>query len=149
MALKNKSRFHNSGFTMIEIIAIMTIISIITVVAISKLSSTTSYNLISETDIVKNHLRYAQLRAMSDDVPWGILFSSNSYTLLKNGITATTNLPNESSPMHNLQNGVSITSGAGSTISFDNWGSPGITDNTIILSDSQTITVTKNTGFIQ
>ena len=134
---------------MIEIIAILTIISIITVVAISKLSSTTSYNLISETDIIKNHLRYAQLRTMSDDVSWGIIFSSNSYTLLKNGITATTNLPNESSPTHNLQSTVSITSGAGSTISFDNRGSPGITDKTITLSGSQTITVTKNTGFIQ
>ncbi|MDD5435834.1 MAG: prepilin-type N-terminal cleavage/methylation domain-containing protein [Nitrospira sp.] len=149
MIVRNKSRFSNDGFTMIEIIAILTIISIMSVIAISKLTSTTSYNLISEADIVKSHLRYAQLRAMSDDVSWGINFSSTSYTLLKNGITATTNLPNESSPTHNLQSGLSITSGAGSTVSFDNWGSPGTSDKLITLSGSQTITVTKNTGFIQ
>ena len=133
---------------MIEVIAVLAIISIITAVAISKLYSTASYSLISETDIIKNHLMFARLRAMSDEVPWGISFSSDSYTLLKNNVTSTTNLPNEGSAVHNLQGGVSITSGAGTTISFDNWGSPGSSDKAITLSGSQTITVTKNTGFI-
>lgn len=150
MGINRKNSYNNpAGFTLIEVIAILTIIGIISAVAITKLSSTASYSVMSEADIVKSHLRYAQLRAMSDEVPWGISFTAGSYTLLKNGVTATTNLPNENSAIHNLQSGVTITSGAGTTISYDNWGSPGNTNKVIILSGSETITVTKNTGFIQ
>lgn len=150
MSLINKCQSsNNSGFTLIEVIAILTIVGIISAVAITKLSSTASYSVMSEADIVKSHLRYAQLRAMSDEEPWGISFTAGSYTLLKNGVTATTNLPNENSAIHNLQSGVTITSGAGTTISYDNWGSPGNTNKVIILSGAETITVTKNTGFIQ
>lgn len=150
MSINRKNSYNNpAGFTLIEVIAILTIIGIISAVAITKLSSTASYSVMSEADIVKSHLRYAQLRAMSDEVPWGISFTAGSYTLLKNGVTATTNLPNENSATHNLQGVVTITSGAGTTVSYDNWGSPGNANKVIILSGSETITVTKNTGFIQ
>lgn len=140
---------NNSGFSLIEVIAILMLIGVVSVFAITKLSSIDSYSVITEADIVKNHLRFVHLRAMTDEVPWGIFFSAGSYTLLKNGVTANINLPNESSAIHSLRSGVTITTGAGTTISFDNWGSPGNTNKVIILSGTETITVTKNTGFIQ
>ena len=140
----------NHGFTMIEVIAVLVIIGIISAFLLFRASSTESYRLISEVGTLKGHLRYAQLRAMSDTVSWGTAYTSSSYTLQKNGAMAPSNLPNEDSATHAFQSGVSITSGA-STISFDEWGSPGGSDISITLSagtDSRTITVTKNTGFI-
>ena len=142
-------RKYNHGFTMIEVIAILMILGIVVAVAISKSSSTDISRLLSEVETVKGHLRYAQSRSMSDDVPWGISCTSSSYSLLKDGVAAS-NLPNENSATHVLQNGVSITSGAGA-ISFDGWGSPGTSTISITLSDgnnSRAVTVTKNTGFI-
>ena len=95
-------------------------------------------------------LALCQLRAMNDNVPWGVAYTAGSYTLLKNGVTASTNLPNESSSTHTFQSGVSITSIPG-TVSFDQWGSPGAASISITLAagvESRTILVTRNTGFI-
>jgi prepilin-type N-terminal cleavage/methylation domain-containing protein len=140
----------NHGFTMIEVIAVLVIISIIGAFLLSRASSTESYRLISEVGTLKGHLRYAQLRAMSDNVSWGIAYTNGSYTLQKNGAMAPSHLPNEDSTTHTFQSSVSITSGA-DMVSFDEWGSPGGSNISITLStgtDSRTITVTQNTGFI-
>jgi MSHA pilin protein MshC len=140
------SRRNAHGFTLIEIIAVLVIIGIMSAVAVTILSSLDKYKLISEVEILKSHLRYAQSRAMSDTVSWGIDFSSNSYTL-KKGV-GTSSLPNEDSHTHNLQKNGVTASGA-SNVTFDIWGSSGGT--TVILSaggDSRTITVTAGTGFI-
>lgn len=143
------------GFTIIEIIALLMIIGVLSAVAISRVSATDTYSLTSEVETLKAHLRFAQARALSDDVSWGISLTTNSYTLLKNGATAPYNLPNENSATHTLQNGASITSGTVS-IAFDKWGrpidslgNPVTTNIPITISGSHTITVTKNTGFIQ
>ena len=137
---------------MIEVIAVLMLFGIVAAVVVSYAPSTDSYKLASEEATMKGHLRYALFRAMGDNVSWGISFTPNSYTLQKNGAPASSNLPNENSPVHNLQAGITITSGAGTTITFDEWGSPGLSDILITLSvgpDSRTVTVTRNTGFIQ
>ncbi len=137
---------------MIEVIAVLLLFGVVAAVVASRAPSMDSYKLVSEEDIMKGHLRYAQFRAMSDNVSWGISFTTNSFTLQKNGAPASSNLPNENSAIHNLQGGVSITAGAGTTVTFDEWGSPGLSDILITLSvgtDSRTVTVTRNTGFIQ
>jgi len=142
---------NKNGFTIIEIIAVLLIIGIISAIVISRASSTASYSLDAEVQIVKSHLRHAQVRALSDLETWGIVFSSNSYTLQRGGVNTTFYLPNEGSPTHKLSAGVTITSGAGSTVTFDNMGSPGNVAMTITLSSggqSQNISITKNTGFI-
>ena len=137
---------------MIEVIAVLLLFGIVAAVVVSYAPSTDTYKLASEEEIMKGHLRYAQFRAMSDKMSWGINFMPNSYTLQKNGATATSNLPSENSPTHNLQGGVSITAGAGTTVTFDKWGSPGPSDILVTLSvgtESRTVTLTRNTGFIQ
>ena len=156
MRLKLKAETMNvysykNGFTMLEILAVLLVIGIISAIVISRASSTTAYSLDAEVQIIKSHLRHAQVRALSDDVTWGIAFSSNSYTLRRDGVAATANLPNENGVTHNLAKGVIITSGAGSTVTFNNIGSPGSTTATLTLSASgqtQNIIITKNTGFI-
>jgi hypothetical protein len=56
------------------------------------------------------------------------------------------NLPNENSPTHTLPDGITVT---GSTVTFDEWGSPGASNIDLTMSaGGGTITITKNTGFI-
>ena len=139
------------GFSLIEAIAVLLLMGIISTVVISRYSSADLYQLVSEEGILKNHLRYAQFRAMSDQVAWGISLSGNSYTLQKDGAIAPYALPGEDSQVHMLPSGVSVSAGSGTIILFDQWGSPGIVDQSITLSagsDSRTITIIKNTGFI-
>ena len=147
-----KIRLGNSrGFTLIEIIAVLIIIAIITAVAVSR-SMSTQNNLIQQVDIVKTHLRFAQLKALNDDVyTWSITFTSNSYTL-SNTCTGSncpsSTLPSESSSSHSFPSGVRATS---ATVTYDRWGSPGGSAVGINLTQgSQTITITvaANTGYI-
>jgi prepilin-type N-terminal cleavage/methylation domain-containing protein len=141
---------NNAGFTAIEIVAVLLIVGVIGAVVVSKLSSSSNVALISETETLKSHLRYAQLRAMSDNVARGIRFNSGSYTLQIDGADATEVLPSEDSATHSFQTGVSKTAGA-TSIAFDRWGSPGASNQTVTLSTggtSRTITLTQNTGFI-
>lgn len=148
--IMNSSGNKIPGFTFIEIIATLVIIGVTGTIAVSMVSSKAPYDLAAEVEILKGHLRYAQTRAMSDTVSWGITLSANSYTLQTNGVTATSNLPNEDSATHSIQAGVAITQ-TGTTITFNQFGSPGATTLTITLSadgNSQSINIIRNTGFI-
>jgi len=152
---------HDRGFTMIEIVIVLLVISIIgAAVTISGVYSTSDYNLTSQTEVIKGHLRYAQARAMNTDVAWGIEFSgSTTYFLFKNGnIGDKVVLPAETSDSVTLPDGMTITV---ATVSFDSWGKPytdapatlpAANDINIIVtyngSESETIVITKNTGFI-
>ena len=149
MEIEKGNKVRRNGFTTIEVISILVILGILSAVAISKVASTATYSLVAEADVLRMHLRYAQYRALSDDVSWGMSFTGNTYTLLR-GATATYNLPNDSSATHTLANGISFSPTPGG-VSFDEWGSPGTADITITLSSSggsQSIPITKNTGFI-
>ena len=142
------SRRNVHGFTLIEIIAVLVIIGIISAVAVTIFSSLDKYKLISEVEILKTHLRYAQSRAMSDTVSWGIVLGVNSYTLQRNGIPISyPSLPNENSATHNFQDGVTKTGGA-PNVTFDIWGSSVAATGKLSAGSAQVITVTANTGFI-
>jgi len=157
MAYRKNIKTQPKGFTAIEIIAVIFIISIVGVLAISRMTSTKTYNVAAEVEVLKANLRYAQFRALSDadtaygvnNVTWGIkIYGNSSYTLQRNGFDATTHLPGENSPTHTMPSGISI---SGSDVTFDVWGSPVEENISITITDgatSQIITVTKNTGFI-
>jgi len=146
------------GFTVIEVVVVLMIIGLVAAVAMSRMTSMAAFSQVSEADILKGHLRYAQYRAMSHIDPWGISFTANSYSLLYNKIPTTSILPNEESSAHTLTSGVRITTGAGTAVNFNEWGNPvdaaGVLlaeDKLIVLSDGasvQTIRITQNTGFI-
>ena len=53
------------GFTLVEVIAVLLLLGIIVAVAVSRISI--RGDLTSQTDIVKSHLRFVQLKAMADD----------------------------------------------------------------------------------
>jgi len=138
------------GFTLIEVIVTLIVLAILVAVATSRLSMQS--DLFSQADIVKSHLRFAQIKALHDDTsdtaPWGIVFAGGSYTLSKNNLAAAIALPAEETNAHSFPAGVTV---ANVTVNFDRWGSPGTADIPITLSQggaTTTITVTANTGYI-
>ena len=156
---------------MIEIIAVLLVISIIGAAAvISGGYSTSDYDLTSQTEIIKGHLRYAQARAMNTDIVWGIDFSSaTTYSLFKytGGSNVPVDLPGEASSTVVFQDGNGNPTGMTvtvATVSFDSRGKPytgeppaqtlqneGDGWRTITLSyegGTETIRITNNTGFI-
>ena len=147
------NRLHQDGFTMIEIIVVLIVMAIVASVILYR--PTTNVNkLVAEAEILKSHLRYAQIKAMNGDEneTWGIhLADAKNYIIYKNNAQATDILPGETAQTHTFPTEVSVTSGV-ATVNFDNWGSPVTGTQTITLkqgTESSSITVTKNTGYIQ
>lgn len=152
----SKTKTGNRGFTLIEVIAVLIILGILTAVAVSHVGSNQS-NLITQTDIVKTHLRFAQLKALQDDVnAWRIAFTANSYSLACTGANCPStpiHLPSENSNIHTFPADITVASNP-STINYDSWGSPipAGSGATVTLSQSGSspivITVSANTGYI-
>lgn len=163
MACRKNNKNYQGGLTLIEVIAVMVIIGVVAAVVVSRMMSPSSFGVVSEADILKGHLRYAQYRAMSHTETWGIQLTTKGYSLLYNKLATTSKLPNEDSSSHTFGSGIEITTGAG-TVHFNEWGNPvdasgnllAATDNTkivkeIVLSDGSTerrVKITQNTGFI-
>ncbi|MFW6011015.1 MAG: pilus assembly FimT family protein [Desulfosalsimonas sp.] len=147
-----------SGFTILELVAVLLILGIITAVAISKYSDTNTTD-IAAANTFKSHLRYAHLRAMGDTVSWGIEIETTAYTLQKNGSKAQVNLPGEDSAKRTLE-GTTISPKIDTdkdpvTVTFDRGrGIPIFTtdENGDPINEfevgSETITITEFTGFI-
>ena len=154
----------NRGFTMIEIVIVLVVLFIVSAVVVSRFTTTGVNELMVETDALKSSLRYAQIQSLNDDtitLGWGIHFPNNtSYILYKNGAPAGVMIPvKDPDPVkdpppnntHTLQGNVRITSGVGTTVAFNKWGSPGTGSISITLqrgTENSTITITRNTGFI-
>lgn len=158
MAYRKNNKKHQRGFTIIEVIAVMVIIGVLAAVVISRMTSPSSFGLVSETDILKGHLRYAQYRAMSHSETWGIQFTTNGYSLVCPSTITTCKLPNEVDETHTLSSGIKISTGVDTAVHFNEWGNPVdasgallTEEKPIVLSDGasvQTIRITQNTGFI-
>ena len=142
---------------MIEMIVVMFIMAIVASFVLFR-PSTSANELVAQAEILKSHLRYAQIKAMNDEVPWGIrIADAKSYILYKNNAQATEDIlpgeePGEEAQTHTFPTEVSVSSGVGTTVNFDSWGSPVAGGQTITLTQAtstSSITVTKNTGYIQ
>lgn len=136
---------------MIEMVLVLIVMAIMATFILVR-ATPGSIDLIAQAEILKSHLRYAQIRAMNDTVPWGIHIpaAGSSYLLYRNNALAASQLPGENAQTHTLPTGITVT-GVGLTYNFDDWGSPGTSTLTITLSQGATtnnITITKNTGYI-
>jgi MSHA pilin protein MshC len=157
---KKRGRLNNRGFTWVELIVVMVIMGIISAVVASGFM-TDDTDLVAQTDTIKTHLRYAQLRSMNTNAVWYLQFTANSYELYKSGDAAAKLLPGGENPTITLPSGMSINYGAFNVVAFNSWGKPctdsagqvlQTPDRTLTVSsgsDSRTIVITENTGFIQ
>lgn len=68
------------GFTMIEVVAVLVILAVVAAVVAVQMSGTSAYDLASQLEVVKGHLRLAQSRAMGSGSDWGITFNSGGTT---------------------------------------------------------------------
>jgi MSHA pilin protein MshC len=157
-----KIHINQRGFSMIEMVIVLIVMAIMGTFIMSR-ATTTGNDLIAQTEILKSHLRYAQIKAMNDtdvNVPgrWGIHLPNNSsYELYRNNTIANDPLygdilPGETAQTHTLPSGVTVsTNCVNSTCKFDEWGSPGATTLTMTLTQGTStsiISITRNTGFV-
>ena len=145
----------HTGFTLIEIIAVMLIMAIIGVVIVSRWTLSDPEQ-IGQIAVIKSHLRYAQSRAMSSSSNWYIHFETSpaQYTLYKEG-DGSKYFPGEADYNVALESGISP---SGTYVLFDYLGRP-YTDligtqqdptqvREIITSSAGNIEIKPETGFI-
>lgn len=164
MSIKN-----NSGFTLIEVIAIVIVMSIITAFVVGRVADNKP-ELIAQKEVLKVHLRYAQSRSMNSTLDYGIQSDNtggDTYWLFSyNGIISVRiNFPGEQLNHIDLS-ALGLSMDDNIIVCFNSKGIPYTdfnTDNvanrqnedrTLTLStssgsDSESITITENTGFIQ
>ena len=140
------------GFTLLEVVAVLIILGIIAAIAISRYQDTGADDL-AAANTLKAHLRYAQLRAMGDVNAWGIEIEANKYTLVRDNGSAP-NLPGENSAENNdldvtLSPEITIMFSAARGQPIDSSGNVLPDNQTINVGNTQTITITPETGFIE
>jgi len=139
------------GFTLIEVVAVLIIIGIVAAVAMTRATSTRDYDIISQVEAVKAHLRLAQSRAMGMNSPYGINFDSQTTYYLYDATNSEKKLlPGQNELTVDLEakkSGLQITSVSKNPVVFDAYGSPGTETITIATNGGQII-ITKNTGYI-
>ena len=159
MSIKN-----NSGFTIIEVVAVLIVMGIITAFAVGRVADNKP-ELIAQKEVLKVHLRYAQSRAMNSNDNYGIESNGNTYWLFRVSSVNRVNFPGEQLDHIDLAAlGLSLAMTDGSIVCFnskgvpytdfdtDNAGNLQAPDRTLTLSsgsDNESIIITKNTGFIQ
>lgn len=153
----------NRGFTALEILVVLVIMGILSAFALTRLA-TYDVSLVTTTEAIKAHIRYTQGRAMNTSVNWGLYSADGTtYWLFNNGDPNNNrkNLPGEDTQIVNLAADGIAFSGGGFTLTFDSLGrpcndaaaqTPRTADLTLTLTQSgepnQTITITRNTGFV-
>lgn len=152
----------NDGFTLVEVVVVLVLMAIFATMAVSR-QPNTDMTLRANAEVLRSHLRYAQMRAMSTDSGWGIAYDSGTgaYYLFPQGTTQRITLPGETQNSVDLvSSGVAVTPG-NFTLIFDSRGRPDTVNSTLTFNArqaaltlakagvSETITIFQNTGFIQ
>ncbi len=151
-AMKRKGRLAEQGFSIIELVTALLLLGILSAIVVVRVMDTSTVDRTSQLDVVKNHLRYAQSRAMSTGSPWGVTFATGKTYYLFQGAGSTTPVvfvgeDNTTVDLDAKKSDLTITS-APQTITFDAYGSPGVA-NITVTTNGGNILITKNTGFIQ
>ena len=163
--MRIKINKNDGGFTLLEVILVLIFISIFATIAVSR-QANPDVSLTAAAEVLKAHIRYAQMRAMNSTIPWGVHAQAGTSYWLFNG-TDTGNrqyFPGESEDSVYLEAEDILIEPGEFTIQFDPWGVPGVflSDNnlfdpfdgptTLTLtygSEGTSITIIENTGFVR
>jgi len=158
--MKKSTRLLDRGFTLFEVILVLVLISVFAAVAVTRQPHPDT-SLRAQSDVLRAHLHYAQMRAMNTDEIWGIgIGGGSAYWLFRgqNDEPHRRRLPGEEQTFVDLgAKGISISCPA-SAVTFDTWGRP-LADDALVtvpflavtLSKSgvsQTLDITRSTGFM-
>lgn len=156
--LKINEKANLNGFSLIEVITVLLLVSIISVIIVPRMFDFGADDTVS-VDKMKTHFRYAQMRSMNTQINWGIKFDNTTHTYwLFNNIPPNDEddvipLPGEESNPISFSDTMNISP---AHIAFDVLGRPysdaaaqtPFTTETVTLGNGETITITKNTGYI-
>jgi MSHA pilin protein MshC len=157
MTINRPSDTH--GFTLFEVILVLVLITIFATVAVSRQPATDA-SLKAQADVLRSHIRYAQMRALNTDTAWGIGIGIDSgastYYLLRE--TQKRILPGETVDTIDLDAKNITISCSAKAVMFDAWGRPAA--DGVMLSDAslpivlgkdgltESLTIMPNTGFV-
>ena len=150
-----------SGFTLLELIAVLIIMSMLAV-AVTLSYTTGFYSLEKETDLLKLRIRYTQARAMGSNSPYGISCTGSKYFQFSGLGTSTKHpFPGEEKDEYSLPTDITAST---FVISFDAWGVPysnaaqtnaqganrplTLTTTSGGSTETKTLTITPVTGFV-
>lgn len=137
-------RSDESGFSLIEVIAVLMILGIIATVVMTK-NTNMAADVISSARIIKEHMRYAQAMAMKNGNVWYIQANGSQLWLQRNGAGTPTLLPGEDGTAVDLNNKykVSLTMGP---LYFDEKGRPYTAYPATPVTATQSFTVSATSG---
>ena len=149
---------------------VLLILGVISYFAATRLFTDDGISRVSEMDLIKNHLRYAQSRAMNTETNWGIMFeppakywlyfddSSNNKIIVRlpgDDTSTDKKMTLKTLSINSISNALSSNdvkffSGASDKVSNKpgEFGSPGTSMDISINTTAGTIKVTRHTGFI-
>ena len=74
----NGSASVSRGFTLIEVVGVLLLIAVISATVLTQYSDLDA-EATAEVELLKSHIRYTQLRALSDNVDWGLQLNGTTY----------------------------------------------------------------------
>ncbi|BBD08524.1 pilus assembly FimT family protein [Desulfovibrio ferrophilus] len=109
-----------SGFTLLEVVATLVIFGMLMTGAMLALNDDNDIR--KEADLLRIRLRYAQSRAMGENIPYGIISTGSQYHLFRGaGAAQTPVFPGVSTINYAPPSDINVPA---FTISFDQWGVP-------------------------
>ncbi len=128
-------RYHNGGFTLIELVIVIVILAIIAIIALPRIF-TSGYKPKAEALRFITQVRFIQHQSMLHGGGYGLGIdaTNNRYYFFLNVPTNLVRLPGESSDYVNVSNGISAINSKGAKVTqifFDNLGRPDIDNNSL------------------
>jgi prepilin-type N-terminal cleavage/methylation domain-containing protein len=151
------------GVTLVEMMAVLIILGIVSVVVLSRVAGIDDMELATKVNTVRNHIRYTQIMAMKrNDMTWGIKCDGTDYWVFRTATPTVVTEPDDTNNMVYLPGNdnkkIPLPEMSAFTFYFDKFGIPytyqatdivPITASQSIQIGSKTLTLTKETGFVE